>query len=293
MAAIIGGFLVLAGLELFYVQDRFVGKLARYNSYFKFSYPLWIIFWMGAAQAARGLWTLRWRWPPLLAVRSALVLLLIAAFIYPVCAMPARIIAAKRGDRAPRRPTLNGYDFVRNRPNWANDAQWRRWIQKNYRSAEVVAEADMLAWIRERVPPGDCVAEAAWPGGYHYGGRVASLGGRPIPLGWPHHEQQWRGPQAFARIEQRRVAVDRFYRGQIDPRDQEARGLDPVQRMRRQAAALGIDWALFGIVEAKQYGPEALERLREAAPLAAEFPEWNPRFFLFDFRPDDSKIKHP
>ena len=50
-----------------------------------------------------------------------------------------------------------------------------------------------------------------------------------------------------------------------------------------------MSWVLYGLVERERYGaPEkdgsTLERLRRAAPLAAEFPAKQPTVFLFDFR---------
>ena len=208
-------------------------------------------------------------------IRVALVGLLAVSFVYPVCAMPARIIAAQRGgDRSKRKPTLHAFNFTRHRPTWA-------------------VEAKMLDWIRENVPPGEVVAEAAWPKAYDYGGRVASLGGRPVPIGWAHHEQQWRGLPAFKAIADRQEAVNHFYRGKPKPGEPTDANEDPIQRMRRQAELLGFDWVLYGILEAKHYGPEALERLRQAGRLAAEFPERRPSIFLFDFRDRDSKMEVP
>jgi len=98
------------------------------------------------------------------AMRAALTLFALSTFIYSFFAIPARIAMARIGDTQPRRPSLDSVDFIRHR-------------------AKFEAEADLLRWIRRNAPPGDRIAEAP-AGGYTYGGRVASLAGHPVPLGW-------------------------------------------------------------------------------------------------------------
>jgi uncharacterized membrane protein len=137
----------------------------------------------------------------------------------------------------------------------------------------------MLDWIRRHVPPGETVAEGIGAGAYTYAGRVASLAGRPIPLGWAHHERQWRGLRGHELAAERERAVDALYRA------------TSPEAMRGAAAELGVERVLYGIVERGRYGAEGgavLERLRAAAPVAAAFPPGNPRVFLFDFREADT-----
>ena len=130
----------------------------------------------------------------------------------------------------------------------------------------------MLAWIRARVPIGDRVAEGLGKDSYGYVGRVASLAGRPVPLGWAHHERQWRGEAGHRLTHGRQLALDRLYRASTP------------EAIRREAAALGVPWVLYGIVERERYGGSALQNLKAAAPVAAAFPEGDPTVFLFDLR---------
>lgn len=252
---LIAGCTVVLGLEIVFVDDAYAGEYQRYNSYFKLSYPLWALFTAGAFAAARALWHLP-RAPLRAAVRTGLLLVLASALVYPACAIPARLLAARRGDDLPRRPTLNAVAFLAHRPPWSE-------------------EAPMLEWIRRHVPPGGIVAEGIGDGAYGYGGRVASLAGRPIPLGWAHHERQWRGLRGHELAAERERAVDGLYRAATP------------EVMRAAAAALGVEWVLYGIVERERYAAEGgtvLERLRAAAPQVAAFPPASPRVFLFDFR---------
>lgn len=258
---------ILAGLELVFVDDAMTGEYERYNSYFKLSYPLWPVFTVGAFAASRRAWHLRvdtrGARPVVWAVRLGLVGVLAAAMVYPVAAIPARLIAARRGDDPPRQPTLNAVDFLAHRPPYDE-------------------EAPMLAWIRDHVPRGETVAEGRGQHAYGYVGRVASLAGRPVPLGWAHHEGQWRGRSGHELAANRARAIDRLYQA------------DSPEAMRRAASELGAKWVLHGLVERERYGGTraegvVLQQLEQAAPLAVAFPGVEPTVFLFDFRKTDDR----
>lgn len=247
---------VLGGLELVYLPDRFVGELVRYNSYFKFSYPVWPVLWVGAWVVARGLWRARLAWPVALGVRLALLALPLCAAVYTTFAMPARFSMSSYGESPARRPTLDAYAFVANRP-------------------QVAVEAPLLEWIRRNVPAGERVAEAAWrlpateAEAYKYQGRVASLAGRVVPIGWAHHEQQWRGPTAFAALDRRIGEVNALYEAST------------AAELRERAGGLGVGWIVFGVREAELYGAGALAALKAALPVAAAFPEGEPAVYIF------------
>ncbi|HPK01841.1 MAG TPA: DUF2298 domain-containing protein [Candidatus Sumerlaeota bacterium] len=249
-----GSCAVLLGLEVVYWPDRFTGDLVRYNSYFKFSYPVWATLWIGAvACGARTVAGLRGAARGCYGGLAGIVLA--GALVYPVFAIPARIAGARRGDIRPHAATLDAYAFAANRPA----------------SAE---EAELLAAIRRLVPPGEVVIEAGSLKAYDYGGRVASLAGRPVPLGWIHHEQQWRGPAMFQELDARRAEVDAFYQA------------PSPEEMRQRAEALGARWAIYGILERERYGPAAPARLQAAGRVARRVAAPGGELFLFDFRPD-------
>lgn len=256
VAAGAGACTLLAGLEMFYVRDRMTGELARYNSYFKFSYAAWPLLSATACVGATRLWnlprprSLRW------ALRAALLPMIPAAMGMLIFGVPARVLQARLGDAGPRRPTLNAFAWLE--------------IRTGYR-----AEAEALAWIREHVPVGEVVATEASSSAYSYQGRVASLAGRPIPLGWAHHEAQWRGEGIYDGLARRHQSVnDLFLAGDAD-------------RMRQAAAALSARWALLGKNEREVYGPVEFERtlgiMRAAAQMRAAFPAGAPEVYVFEF----------
>src|SRR5690606_34313136 len=125
-------------------------------------------------------------------LRAALLPLLPAALVLWTFGGPARVLQARIGGDEDRIPTLNAFVWLGER--------------EEYR-----ADAAALAWIREHVPPGERIAEAPSQSGYSYQGRVASLAGRPIPLGWGHHEAQWRGPAIYESLALRDEMVRRIF----------------------------------------------------------------------------------
>lgn len=262
-AALLTGCAVLAGLEVAYLPDRFVGEYARYNSYFKFSYPIWPVLWVGAWAAARRLWRARLHWSLVCAVRLALALLLIPCAVYTVCAAPARILMARSGDDPanPRQLTLDAYAFVAHRPLSA-------------------PEAPLLEWIRRNVPAGERIAEGAFAvpapdaPAYKYQGRIASLTGHPVPIGWEHHEQQWRGEGAFAQLDERVAAVNALYNAPTP------------QELQRRAAELGVRWIVYGVHEAQLYGKSSLDKLLAWLPVAEFFPDVAPKVYIFKINPE-------
>lgn len=239
---------VIGGLEIVYVADRFEGELARYNSYFKFSYPVWPLLWIAA-------WSLLWRERRgrraiRLMCRALCVSILALAMLYPLCAWPARIAQAMDSDSLPRRPTLNSVDYAERHPFCA-------------------VEAPMLRWIRANVPPGEIVLTAPSDGGYDYCGRIAALAGRPIAMGWYHHETQWRG-FPFEGCE-RHTAIDACYLS----------GEGVPETMTRECG-IAPRWAVYGVTERERYGEAALAALMAHYPVAASFPEDKPEVYVFD-----------
>lgn len=238
-ALIFGVLAVLIGLELVFIDDFYGGQYERYNTYFKFSYPLWPALIVAATAAARELWN-----SPLWAVRRVgrpcLVAIALVSAVYPILAFPARNIQARATDQTPMPPTLNAVSFLK------------------YQHDPYRAEAPLIDWIRANVPAGERVAEAPALDPYQYGGRVASLAGRPIPLGWSHHEVQWRGPGAQAMIGSQTESIDRLYRARA-----------PAEIM-NAARELKTRWVMWGIEEERRYGRGANAVLRGVGRVAIE-----------------------
>ena len=147
--------------EFIYLRDQFG---ARMNTIFKFYYQAWLL-WGIAAAFGTGVLLQRLRGPADWAFRTVLVLVLLAALIYPALAL-----FTKTNDfKPPFGWTLDDFDRLRR---------------------ENPDEAAAIEWLK--TAPDGVLVEAV--GGSYTGyGRISTHTGLPSVLGWPGHESQWRG----------------------------------------------------------------------------------------------------
>ena len=177
---------LLAGAELFHINDSFSGAFRRMNTVFKVYYQSWLL--LGLA-GAYGLYYWQSHWPRLLAASNSrgaawrrrglrlanyawigtIALLLVASVYYPVGAVLDRTGVLNRNHTLEDN-TLNGLAFVR---------------------AQDPGEYAAIKWLSDEAPWGRIV-EAVGDDYSDYG-RVSSSTGLPTILGWRGHELQWRG----------------------------------------------------------------------------------------------------
>lgn len=252
--------IILAALELLFIDDPMSGLYERYNSYFKISYPVWPLLGVAAWMCVQRLWYwtgwrgLRWGF------RVAAIALIPFVMTMTLWGFPRRTLMAKWGEPTPRAPTLNAVDWIEHLPLWRSEAQ-------------------MLRWIRENIPPRTRIAEATNPkkGAYAFQGRVASLAGRPIPMGWLHHEGIWRGgatPELGTQV----AKVSALYASKTK------------EQVLATAKELGVEWIVLGKVEREALGPLASEEFYQAVVQAQiywqGFPADKPEVFLFKLPAD-------
>ena len=174
---VFAGFLVLMGVDLFYLRDH-MGN--RQNTVFKFSFQAWALLALGSAYGLSRLVSLRswgwWVW------RGCLALLLTGALFYPLAA-----IATLRSGAQPL--SLDGMTFL---------------------DRALPGEREAIEWLRGR--PG-VVLEAVGDD-YSLAGRVSALSGMPAVVGQISHEIGWRGAGTWLN---RSGDVDRIYRSPGDP----------------------------------------------------------------------------
>ena len=182
---ILTGALLTLGPEFVYLRDVF-GQ--RMNTIFKFYYAAWVLFGVAAAYAAHRL-ARRPLFAPVLAV------LVLAALVYPVIAIPTRMgeggrLASEAG------PTLDGLDYI------------RRQHPQDYQA---------IMWLRQVADPEAVIVEAVG-GQYSYYARVSATTGLQTVLGWPGHERQWRGDLYPALAGSREEDVREIYNTPSMPR---------------------------------------------------------------------------
>lgn len=259
---------LLGGMEIYYIRD---GNpiYVRVNTYFKLSLPLWPLMTLGGWSLAVKLWNTPVRPWTIALTRAGLMLFIPAAFALPVLAMPARTIQARQGDSGRREPTLNSFAWLHYRPGYRAEAQMLDWMRDN-----VAPRLTVIEYARDIPFEEGPAYRNSQAGSYDYFARVASLAGRPVPLGWPHHEFQWRGAEAEPIIRKRDAAIQRLYHA------------GSTDEIHEAAMELGATWVVLGKVEREHLGEEQFERLREllgsAGHLRGAFPENDPRSFVYE-----------
>lgn len=159
---ILGGLLVLAP-EFVFIRDNFGNRM---NTIFKFYFQAWLLWSLAAAfgvavmlQNLRGMWSYIYR--------TGLALILIMALAYPVLGLWTR---------------TNHFSPAY---GWTLDGA-------AYLDRDNPGDAAAIRWLRSA--PDGVIAEATQPYvSYQYFARISTFTGLPAVIGWPGHEDQWRG----------------------------------------------------------------------------------------------------
>ncbi len=114
----------------------------------------------------------------------------------------------------------------------------------------------VLQCLRTRALPGEIAVEAIGQAYNPQYGRVASLAGVPVLLGWENHQRQWRGATYGEIVGTRPQDIARLY---TDMRWDVAAEI---------LARYGIDYVMYGAAEIQQYGVYGREKFVEALPVA-------------------------
>ena len=177
---------LLAGAELFHINDTFSGAYRRMNTVFKVYYQSWLL--LGLA-GVYGLYYWQSHWPRLLSASNSggaawrsrvlrlanyawigsIAILLVASVYYSVGAVLDRTGVLSQNHTFEDN-TLNGLAFVR---------------------AQDPGEYAAIKWLRDEAPWGRIVEAVG--DDYSAYGRVSASTGLPTILGWRGHELQWRG----------------------------------------------------------------------------------------------------
>ncbi len=199
------GFLVSTFCEIFYFNDRYSGAYERYNTVFKFYYPLWSFFALACCASISALWTRCTQQRNILNIlkRVGLGILVLAivglGLIYPIGATAVRTNRLHThfpfgpGERS---RTLDGMAYLGEIRLFASDYEAILFLQANVKNQPVILEA----------AKGDSKYEAY--------SRVSTNTGLLTLVGWSHHEAQVRagGDKEFWKyLDERVQAAKRIY----------------------------------------------------------------------------------
>jgi uncharacterized membrane protein len=186
LALVFTSFLLLVGVELFYLKDHLDGDQLgwwRMNTLFKFYLQVWILLGVALGASLPEIWQAveHWWWGWRWAWTAALGLLLVAVSIFVFVGTPARVVDRFPGERPPI-GTLDGMAFMTvGTYTWPTDDD----------PIHLRGDYDAIRWLLDNVPGTPVLAEA--PIGYYreFGVRVSSYTGLPTLKGMHESEQRW------------------------------------------------------------------------------------------------------
>ncbi len=192
-------FFISFACDVWYLDDRYSGDLERYNTVFKFYYPIWGLLAMASVIAFRQLFL----WTKKKIIITFLIYLLLAflsflGFHYPLASTVVRtsvfqrnsegklIFEPIRGSIESNKPPLsiNAIEYIGENPKFKDDFEIIKYIKKNIKTRDVILES----------PPD------SGSGAYSPVSRIATTTGLRTIIGWSHHEAQHRGGKSYAEI---------------------------------------------------------------------------------------------
>jgi len=181
LALLLTGALLLLGPEYVYLRDNFG---TRMNTLFKFYFQVWVLWGLAAAF---GFWYLLRR-AQVVGRSIAIGLMSVSVLAGLMYTLPA---LSSRANEYGGAPTLDG--MVEFAQVYADD-----WAA--------------IQWLNQNAPPNAVLAEgiggAYWTEGHF--SRISMATGLPTVIGWPSHEDQWRG-RYFVNVNEREGEIRALY----------------------------------------------------------------------------------
>ncbi len=230
--------LLIFGSDFFYVGDIFNNRI---NTVFKLYYQAWLLLALAdgyalyeAAQA--------WRRRPATAPHARMIwaaavgVTLAAAAVFPIGAIYNRTRPYDaKGNLLPTRGEINGIRYL------------------------PVDEQAAIAWLIDRAQGQhfvivETVRDQDGKSAYSFVGRMSADSGVPTVLGWPNHEDQWRGGNSDARG-RREADVSILY------------SHNDLESAMKVVRTYGVKYIIVGAIERKTYNPIALAKF-DVLPVA-------------------------
>ncbi|RMG85992.1 MAG: hypothetical protein D6712_08490 [Chloroflexi bacterium] len=229
--------------EFIYLRDNFG---TRINTIFKFYYQVWVVFAVASAYAVYSFLADKTLPRPSVVLQGAfggvVAVVSVLALLYPLLSIHNRVFIDYQSvfRRSAEQPVLS------------------------LDGTTTIASGDELIAIQcldALVKDDDAVVLEAQDYGSAYKwwyGRVGTLTGIPIVIGWTNHESQWRGPTYGETVGSRPEDVDRIYSS--------TDWLLISELLRKY----DVDYIFFGATERSKYGPLAEDKFIENFPVVCD-----------------------
>ncbi len=203
-------FLLGTGMAVTIFVELFTLGGDRFNTMFKLYVQVWVLFAIGAAAALAFVWADRAKWSPIWKGlhTGALAVLVVAAGLYPVTAVPAKV-----RDRFPPYSANpvgagSGCDQIEGQPipyeaGLAPEAQPHSLDGMQFMSFSAYCDNgnylplsydyDAIRWMQQNVQGSPVIVEAQTFNLYVMSSRYAWYTGLPDVVGWDWHQRQQRG----------------------------------------------------------------------------------------------------
>jgi uncharacterized membrane protein len=202
LALVFVGFLIIVGVELFYLKDHLAGDQTgwwRMNTLFKFYLQVWVMLGVAVGAALPEIWQAVQSWRPVWRRSWGIIfgILLVGVSLFVLLGTPARVMD-RFPDQRPPIGTLDGMAFM--------TVGTYRWPNED-NPIQLWGDYEAIRWLQGNVVGTPVIAEA--PVGYYreFGGRVCSYTGLPAPYNDQHEREQRYGWQNARRSR----LVDEFF----------------------------------------------------------------------------------
>jgi uncharacterized membrane protein len=234
--------LLLVGLvisffcEIFFLDDRYTGKLERYNTVFKFYNPIWHMFAVAFCVSMQGLFgrfrrggaKVKLGWMYVLLVASVVL-----GLLYPLASTSQRTRQFNRflGSHVAGERTIDGLKYLSRLPEYKEDYEVILWINENIKGQPKVLEAT--------------------GGPYTSYSRISTNTGLITLIGWGHHEAQWRGNKIWGEVGEKEKAIKAIYNT-----EEKEVAIELIKKY-------GIDYIYIGGLERKDFDERGFEKFKD------------------------------
>ena len=248
-------------VEVFFIDDRMVGQLERYNTLFKIYYPFWGFLALAATYSFSRMFQIvleTRRWNRLVLLSLFLAVTIAVGMLYPIQATGVRTgyffsPSEDMSRRVTKTRTLDATAYMHGDTTYSVDFGGMKKTGISLKD-----DAAIIDWIRKNVKGRPVILETIG-GCYGPFARISSMTGLPTLVGWSHHVAQHRGDEIYKVTGPRETDANEIYTS------------SNTERCRELLKKYDVRYVMVGALERAKYKPEQLEKFGKfLKPVATE-----------------------